>query len=42
MNIEKKDNPKIVFDSEEEFDEFSRIYIFGKKMYDEFIKDSSV
>ena len=35
-----KDNPVIVFDSEEEFSDFSRLYIFGKKMYDDFIGNS--
>lgn len=41
MKIEKdKDNPVIVFDSEEEFSDFSRLYIFGKKMYDDFIGNS--
>ena len=40
MYIERTDNPRIVFDSEEEFDEFSRIFIFGKKLHDEFIDDS--
>lgn len=41
MKIRKnKDNPMIVFDSEEEFSDFSRLYIFGKKMYDDFIGNS--